>query len=420
MVFSPTRSLQSLLAVASHRAKDGKVTPRSRERSGGLLSQHRAHVLAINTAHNGDPTRTLTIRRAWIAEMNKRFRALKGAINEAIIQDDILALTEPNHTPMFTLQVEPFLFATDAEKVEQFRVFLQEEMDEGILEVIERGPAGRVLEHREWQNTFIDSAYKRGLARGQAELIKAGIEISTLLPEPIFPIEAIFGRPIQAERVQLIYTRAFNELEGITDSMAQTISRSLAESLAEGRGPRQTARILNRRVDIGLQRARTLARTETIRAHHSAMIQTYRDAGVEGVIVMAEFATAGDDRVCPDCAFLEGRVFTLDEIENLIPLHPNCRCVALPANIGEKPRPQRGFTMVDRRGVVGDRFKNKDGTFRRRGFFEEKTGRTLPGQPRPGVKTKSTKPPQSELDRRNKVARKQAKARRKKAEEEGL
>ena len=40
--------------------------------------------------------------------------------------------------------------------------------------------------------------------------------------------------------------------------------------------------------------------------------------------------TAGDDRVCEKCAALEGRIFTLDEIEFLIPLHPNCRCLALP------------------------------------------------------------------------------------------
>ena len=48
------------------------------------------------------------------------------------------------------------------------------------------------------------------------------------------------------------------------------------------------------------------------------------------VIVKAEWMTAGDDRVCPICASLQGQVFSLDEIEPLIPRHPNCRCIALP------------------------------------------------------------------------------------------
>ena len=73
-----------------------------------------------------------------------------------------------------------------------------------------------------------------------------------------------------------------------------------------------------------------LARTEVIRAHHIATIQEYRNWAIEGVIVKAEWMTAGDDRVCPKCEALQGKIFTLDEIELLIPLHPNCRCIALP------------------------------------------------------------------------------------------
>ena len=84
-------------------------------------------------------------------------------------------------------------------------------------------------------------------------------------------------------------------------------------------------------------RSRIIARTEIIRAHHLATINTYREARIEGVKVKAEWSTAGDDRVCPDCADMEGRVFTLDEISTLIPLHPQCRCVALPILPGQKP-----------------------------------------------------------------------------------
>ena len=49
----------------------------------------------------------------------------------------------------------------------------------------------------------------------------------------------------------------------------------------------------------------------------------YRNAGLSGVTVMAEWMTAGVG-VCPECAALEGKVFSLDTIEGMIPLHPNC------------------------------------------------------------------------------------------------
>jgi len=121
-----------------------------------------------------------------------------------------------------------------------------------------------------------------------------------------------------------IYTRTFNELKGITDAMDQQISRELAEGLARGDGPEVMARRINDRVDkVGLSRARTLARTETIRAHHSATIQEYRNAGVEGVKIKAEWSTAGDGNVCELCALLEGQEYELDTIEGMIPRHPS-------------------------------------------------------------------------------------------------
>lgn len=137
----------------------------------------------------------------------------------------------------------------------------------------------------------------------------------------------------------LLYTRTFNELKGITEAMDQQISRALAEGMAQGLGPAKIARNLTDRVDkIGITRARTMARTEIIRAHHLATINTYREAQIEGVRVKAEWSTAGFG-VCPSCAEMEGKIFTLNEIEGMIPLHPSCRCCALPAGVGERKAP---------------------------------------------------------------------------------
>ncbi|MCR4284540.1 MAG: phage head morphogenesis protein, partial [archaeon] len=85
---------------------------------------------------------------------------------------------------------------------------------------------------------------------------------------------------------------------------------------------------------IGIGRATTLARTEVIRAHHLANINEYRQYGVELAGVKAEWRTVGDDRVCELCAPNDGKIYALDEIEPLIPLHPNCRCMAVPI-VGE-------------------------------------------------------------------------------------
>jgi hypothetical protein len=57
--------------------------------------------------------------------------------------------------------------------------------------------------------------------------------------------------------------------------------------------------------------------------------------GVWGVNVLAEMVTAGDDRVCEKCEALTlANPYTLEAAMNLLPVHPNCRCICLPYEAG--------------------------------------------------------------------------------------
>ena len=289
----------------------------------------------FNTIMKTDPSRTTMLRRAFVSEMTKRFRRLKGLIRKAIVERDCFGLSGAQPIVMAVAQKLPnhkqFAFARSGDKVEGFMAWLNDMEEDNILEFAYRPELRRA---GAWTDIYIKKAYQKGIIRGRSELQKVkGIEV---LPLDKIPggLNAVFNQPFHADRVGLLYTRCFNELKGIDDALDQAISRDLAQSMAEGRGPRQMARILNKRVDaVGLNRARTLARTETIRAHHSANVQEYRQAGIEGVEVEAEVLTAGFD-VCPICAEMESRSrikpFTLDEIEGMIPAHPSCRCCIRP------------------------------------------------------------------------------------------
>ena len=305
-----------------------------------------------NSVLRMDPTRTLALRKRFVADFKRRYRKVRKDITTTIVTNDAFGLVNPRDELGRIIKVHAaaplraFAFTTDAKKIEGFLDWLEEEIDLELLEVFSRD-GRKILQRNEWMNGYIDSAYKQGISRGQKELNKAGYDVALMKTRAV---EGALNQPIHAKAVASLYTRSFNELKGITAAMDQRISRSLATSFAEGRGPRQIARILNKEVDgVGRHRSILLARTETIRAHHVATINTYREAGVEGVSVLAEWSTAGDDRVCSICESLEGKVFTLDEIEGMIPAHPQCRCVAIPAGIGEsKGRKGSDFTKAAR------------------------------------------------------------------------
>ena len=107
------------------------------------------------------------------------------------------------------------------------------------------------------------------------------------------------------------------------------------ESLANGEGPESIASDLVDSID-GLERtrARVIARTEIARAQAKGQINGFRSLGVKKAGLMAEvnISTAGDDAVCEECEdAAAGGPYTLDEAEDIIPLHPNCRCAWSPA-----------------------------------------------------------------------------------------
>jgi len=306
-----------------------------------------------------DPTRTTVLRNRYAREMKKRFRWLRGIIRDAVVEKDVFGIAggnegiQDNQLQIYAdsgLRRQAFDFPRQSDKVSAFIEWLQRQVDRGILEVRDRNRIGDSIEQT-WQNIFLEDTYKRGVIRGNYELRRGGFPGVQSL-DARGGINVVMGLPMHVDRLGVLYTRAFNDLKGITDAMDTQISRVLVQGLADGDGPRLIARKLSATVGgtstqgLGItdslgrfipaeRRAEILARTEIIRAHHHGMMQEYRNWGVEGVEVQAEFRTAGDDRVCPDCESLEGRVYSLADAQELIPVHPMCRCIVLPARPGD-------------------------------------------------------------------------------------
>ena len=287
-----------------------------------------------NAVLKTDPTRTLTLRRNFEADLVRRFKKVRKDIYTSIVSNDCFDLKNENHTvkALAATQYKQFAFKRQSEKINDFLEWLQEQINTEILEITEGQQLGQAVE-KAWTNKYVQSAYQKGILRGRQELINAGYAVPSV-DDPFAGVRVAFNQPFHLDRVGSIYTRTYKGLKGITDEMDKQISSILAQGMAEGQNPNTLARIINNRVDkIGIVRARVLARTEVIRAHHVATIQEYMNWDVVGVKVLAEWSTARDSRVCELCRPLQGKIYTLTEILPMIPRHPQCRCIALPQDI---------------------------------------------------------------------------------------
>src|SRR5574340_725973 len=217
----------------------------------------------INAVLRQDPTRTTSLRIRFEREMIRRFNRVKRAIIEEITTKDIFGLVPRSHLIQSesrlvdNLEPRAFEFTRMDQKVDGFMSWLKTMVDDGLLTTETR--PGMYGGSQPWTNLYVQSSYQQGIKRARQELRKKGYDVpptTGFTPMGRNPISVAFNQPFHAERVALIYTRAFNELQGITDAMDQQISRVLSQGLVEGRNPREIARMITDRVDkIGITRA---------------------------------------------------------------------------------------------------------------------------------------------------------------------
>jgi SPP1 gp7 family putative phage head morphogenesis protein len=123
-------------------------------------------------------------------------------------------------------------------------------------------------------------------------------------------------------------------IAGLAQDTAQRFRETISKAIVSGNNPREVARDLEKviasaQTDISVSRSRleTIARTEMIRSAREA--QRYLYEGNPAVVGYQRQATQ-DGRVCIACLALSGKKYPTSEI---MPSHPNCRCVMLPITL---------------------------------------------------------------------------------------
>jgi SPP1 gp7 family putative phage head morphogenesis protein len=141
--------------------------------------------------------------------------------------------------------------------------------------------------------------------------------------------------PADLRTMEILQARDLSELKGITDVMSKEMTRTLSDGVLAGRTFKEVTQDMLAAVDdIGLTRASTLVRTETMRAVNEATRERYDQFGIEKF----QRLEAIDEKTCEDwefnvggetyygCAAIDGLVCTPEEAAEVdAQAHPNCR-----------------------------------------------------------------------------------------------
>ena len=181
-------------------------------------------------------------------------------------------------------------------------------------------------------------AVAAGLPKGVTPemLARMGIEWNRVPPQAMANIVASTEASAPVGRI----------LHRLGQEVAEEVVFNLVQGIALGKGPRETARRVTESAGMGLSKALTLSRTETMRAYREASRMQY--AANPAIVKGYRRMSAKDGRVCMACVVLDGELYGLDEP---LQAHPNCRCTLVPETITyedlglqDVPMPEPGDT----------------------------------------------------------------------------
>ncbi len=134
---------------------------------------------------------------------------------------------------------------------------------------------------------------------------------------PTETIEAFVGLSSDGSPLAVLF-------DDIAQAVPDALRFTLSSGLAQGRNPRAVARDMMTLATLPRRRAETIARTEMLRASREAQRRLYE---ASPAVTGYERVATQDARVCLACLALSG---TFHKTSEILPSHPNCRCVMVP------------------------------------------------------------------------------------------
>lgn len=162
-------------------------------------------------------------------------------------------------------------------------------------------------------------------------------------------LDLIAEKAVKETVIEFIKNNSFEIIEGINETTLLKLKKQLEEGFEAGEGiDKLKSRVSSVFVEARGPRAEKIARTEILRATNFGTLEAYKQSKI---VKGKEWLTAVDERVCPWCASMDGKIIDIEEeyfekgdeltvdgktlkfdyLDVLHPpLHVSCRCTLIP------------------------------------------------------------------------------------------
>lgn len=155
-------------------------------------------------------------------------------------------------------------------------------------------------------------------------------------------MQALLSSPAYQNQVAAAYVSTYSDWKGISDAARADLANVISDAIGRGVNPRETARIISKRLDVSMGKAKTIAQTEQVGALREAnWSETDWASERLGLNTGLLHLSALKPTTRQTHAFWHGKVRTVAEVREWYAVNGNkyhCYCGQIPVLINDDGR----------------------------------------------------------------------------------
>ncbi|CAI0727107.1 phage head morphogenesis protein, SPP1 gp7 family [Serratia proteamaculans] len=185
-----------------------------------------------------------------------------------------------------------------------------------------------------WALQYIAAEYKRGTL---------GAYTNLSVQSPIYASQttlgALLSSPAYQNQVAASYVSTYSDWKGISDAARTDLANIVADAIGRGVNPRETMKVISKRLDVSMSKAKTIAQTEQVGALREAQWnETSWAQDRLGIRTKLLHLSALKPTTRTWHALRHGKLFTVEEVREWYSKDGNrfnCYCSQIPVLLNE-------------------------------------------------------------------------------------
>lgn len=186
-----------------------------------------------------------------------------------------------------------------------------------------------------WALTYVAAEYERGTRQAFTNL-----SVQSTVYEQQTTLAQLLSSPAYQNQIAAAYVSTYSDWKGISDAARADLANVISDSIGRGVNPRETARIISKRLDVSMSQAKNIAQTEQVGALRKAQwLETDWARERLGLNTAILWLSALKPTTRSWHAARHGRTYTTEEVEAFYAVNGNryhCYCGNIPVLLDEK------------------------------------------------------------------------------------